>query len=155
MWWSHIGWMMVQTPGLKKVGDYTIDMQKDPYYRWLHRYYVWLQLPLGILLYTLGGWSFVLWGIPLRLAIVYHATWTVNSVTHTWGTQPFDTEDKSSNNKWVAAFTFGEGWHNNHHKFPSSAKQGILPGQIDLTCYHILLLKKLGLARDVKVQRLG
>ena len=154
-WWSHFGWMMVKVPAIKEVPKYTVDMQTDPYYRWLHRYYLWLQLPLGLLLYSLGGWAFVLWGIPLRLAIVYHATWTVNSVTHTWGTQPFDTEDKSSNNKWVAAFTFGEGWHNNHHKFQSSAKHGILPGQIDLTWYHILLLKKLGLARDVKVQRLG
>jgi stearoyl-CoA desaturase (delta-9 desaturase) len=81
--------------------------------------------------------------------LVYHITWLVNSATHTWGTQPFDTNDNSRNNKWVAALAWGEGWHNNHHKFPSSAKQGILPGQVDLTWYHIVLLKRLGLATSV------
>ena len=95
--------------------------------------------------------SYVLWGIFLRLVLVYHVTWLVNSATHAWGTRAYDTEDSSRNNKWVAALTFGEGWHNNHHAYPSSAKQGLQRGQIDLTWYHIVLLKKLRLATNVRI----
>ena len=148
--WSHFGWMMVDVPAEKLVRRYTGDLRIDPYYRWLDKWFILLQLPLGLLLYSIGGWSLVLWGIPLRLVLVYHVTWVVNSATHTWGTRPFDTTDNSRNNKWVAALTFGEGWHNNHHAFPTSAKQGILPGQIDLTWKQIILLQKLGLATQIR-----
>ena len=151
--WSHIGWMFVRVPGEKRVRRYAGDMRKDPYFVWLDKWFILLQFPLGLMLYLWGGWAFVLWGIPLRLVVVYHVTWLVNSANHKWGTQPFLVEagDSSTNNKWVAALTFGEGWHNNHHAFPSSAKQGFLPGQIDLTWYHIVVLKKLGLAKNVRL----
>ncbi len=151
LWWSHILWMFFRVPGEKRVRRYAGDLRKDPYYRWLDKWFIVLQLPLGLLLYNLGGWAFVLWGIPLRLVFVYHVTWLVNSANHKWGKRPNKTADNSTNNKWVAALTFGEGWHNNHHAFPSAAKQGMLPGQIDLTWYHILLLKKLGLAKNVRL----
>jgi len=150
-WWSHIGWMFYDVPAEKNVRKYTADLRNDPYFRWLDKYFLLLQIPLGLTLYLIGGWSLVLWGIPLRLAVVYHVTWLVNSATHTWGERPYDTEDNSRNNKWVAALTFGEGWHNNHHAYPSSAKQGLQRGQIDLTWYHIVLLKKLGLATNVRI----
>ena len=150
LWWSHIGWMFFRVPGEKRVRRYAGDLRKDPYYVWLDKWFVFLQLPLGFLLYNLGGWAFVLWGIPLRLMVVYHVTWLVNSANHAWGNRPNSTDDNSTNNKWVAALTFGEGWHNNHHAFPSSAKQGLLPGQIDLTWYHIVLLERLGLAKNIK-----
>ena len=142
-WWSHIGWMFYDVPAEKNVRKYTADLRQDPYFKWLDKYFLILQVPLGLTLYLIGGWSLVLWGIPLRLAVVYHVTWLVNSATHTWGERPYDTEDNSRNNKWVAALTFGEGWHNNHHAYPSSAKQGLQRGQIDLTWYHIVLLKSL------------
>ena len=117
----------------------------------MDKWFLFLQIPLGLTLYLLGGWSYVLWGIFLRLTVVYHVTWLVNSATHTWGERPYDTDDNSRNNKWVAALTFGEGWHNNHHAYPSSAKQGLQRGQIDLTWYHIVLLKKLGLAKNIRI----
>jgi len=150
-WWSHIGWMFYDVPAEKNVRKYTADLRQDPYFRWLDKYFLLLQVPLGLTLYLIGGWSLVLWGLPLRLAVVYHVTWLVNSATHTWGERPYDTDDNSRNNKWVAALTFGEGWHNNHHAYPSSAKQGLQPGQIDLTWYHIVLLKKLGLATNIRI----
>ena len=150
LWWSHILWMFFRVPGEKRVRRYAGDLRKDPYYVWLDKWFVGLQIPLGFLLYNLGGWSFVLWGIPLRLVVVYHVTWLVNSGIHKWGETPNDTGDNSTNNKWVAALTFGEGWHNNHHAFPSAAKQGFLPGQIDLTWYHIVLLKRMGLVKNIK-----
>ena len=150
-WWSHIGWMFYDVPAEKNVRKYTADLRQDPYFRWLDKWFLLLQIPLGLTLYLIGGWSLVLWGIPLRLAVVYHVTWLVNSATHTWGERPYDTEDNSRNNKWVAVLTFGEGWHNNHHAYPSSAKQGLQRGQIDLTWYHIVVLKKLGLARNIRL----
>ena len=151
LWWSHIGWMFFRVPGEKRVRRYAGDLRKDPYYVWLDKWFIVLQILLGFLLYSLGGWAFVLWGIPLRLVLVYHVTWLVNSANHKWGRRNYVTEDNSTNNKWVAALTFGEGWHNNHHAFPSSAKQGLLPGQIDVTWYHIVLLEKLGLAKNVRI----
>ncbi len=149
-WWAHFGWMMVDVPALEDKSKLAPDLVRDPYYMWLHDYYLWLQLPLGLLLYSLGGWAFVLWGIPLRLVAVYHLTWCINSVAHTWGTQPLDSGDNSRNNPILGIIAFGEGWHNNHHAHPSSAKQG-LQGQFDLTWYIILTLEKLGLAKNIRL----
>ena len=101
----------------------------------------------------LGGWTYVLWGIPVRIMVVYHLTWCINSVTHTWGTQPFDTGDNSKNNTLLGYLAFGEGWHNNHHAYPMSAKHG-LQGQFDLTWYIIVILKRLGLAKNIKLPTL-
>jgi stearoyl-CoA desaturase (delta-9 desaturase) len=81
-WWSHFGWMLRDVPAQRYVHQLTPDMQRVPYYRWLNRNFLLLQLPLAALLYALGGWPLVLWGIPLRLVLVYHVTWLVNSATH-------------------------------------------------------------------------
>ncbi len=158
-WWSHMGWMLVGVPALAAVPSLTGDLAVDPYYRWLNRWFLSLQLVLGIFLYWVGsvtgvgGWSLVFWGIPLRLAIVYQCTWLVNSATHRWGQVSHDSGDHSKNNPWVAALTFGEGWHNNHHAFPHSARHGVDKGQIDLTWEHIRLLQALGLASHVRLPR--
>ena len=156
-WWSHMGWMFEPIPAMKAVPRLSGDLNKDPYYRWLNKYFLLLQIPLGFLLfwigtiYETGGWAMVLWGIPVRLVLVYHVTWLVNSATHCWGTRPFDSGDGSRNNAWVAALTFGEGWHNNHHAFPNSARQGLFRGQVDLTWQHIKFLRFLGLATKIRL----
>jgi stearoyl-CoA desaturase (delta-9 desaturase) len=156
-WWSHMGWMFKDVEALKAVPKLSADLIKDPYYRFLNKYFLFLQIPIALSLYAIGqklgvgGWALVLWGIPLRLVVVYHVTWLVNSATHCWGKAPFDSGDSSKNNAWVAALTFGEGWHNNHHAFPNSAKQGLFKGQIDLTWLHIKILAKLGLAKKIKL----
>ncbi len=156
-WWSHMGWMFEPIPAMKAVPRLSRDLSKDRYYRWLNKYFLLLQIPLGVVLYWIGhfsglnSWSLVLWGIPMRLVIVYHVTWLVNSATHCWGTIAFDSGDGSRNNAWVAALTFGEGWHNNHHAFPNSALQGLGRGQIDLTWQHIRLLRALGLASKIRL----
>jgi len=152
-WWSHMGWMFKDVEALKAVPKLSADLIKDPYYRFLNKYFLLLQIPIGLSLYAIGqklgvgGWALVLWGIPLRLVVVYHITWLVNSATHCWGKAPFESGDSSKNNAWVAALTFGEGWHNNHHAFPNSSKQGLFKGQIDLTWEHIKILAKFGLAK--------
>ena len=156
-WWSHMGWMFKDVEALKAVPKLSADLIKDPYYRFLNKYFLFLQIPIGLSLYAIGqklgvgGWALVLWGIPLRLVVVYHITWLVNSATHCWGKAPFESGDSSKNNAWVAALTFGEGWHNNHHAFPNSANQGLFRGQIDLTWEHIKILAKFGLAKKVKL----
>ncbi|MBO8207263.1 acyl-CoA desaturase [Prochlorococcus marinus XMU1406] len=156
-WWSHMGWMFKDVEALKAVPKLSADLIKDPYYRFLNKYFLFLQIPIGLSLYAIGqklgvgGWPLVLWGIPLRLVVVYHVTWLVNSATHCWGKAPFESGDSSKNNAWVAALTFGEGWHNNHHAFPNSAKQGLFRGQIDITWEHIKILAKFGLAKKVKL----
>jgi len=156
-WWSHMGWMFKDVEALKTVPKLSADLIKDPYYRFLNKYFLLLQIPIGLSLYAIGqklgvgGWALVLWGIPLRLVVVYHITWLVNSATHCWGKAPFESGDSSKNNAWVAALTFGEGWHNNHHAFPNSAKQGLFKGQVDITWEHIKILAKLGLAKKIKL----
>jgi sn-1 stearoyl-lipid 9-desaturase len=157
-WWSHMGWMFTTIPAMSAVPRLTGDLAADPYYRWLNRWFLSLQLVLGLLLFWIGtitgagGWALVLWGIPLRLAIVYQCTWLVNSATHRWGSVSHASGDRSRNNPWVAALTFGEGWHNNHHAYPHSARHG-WGRQIDLTWQHIRLMRALGLASQVRLPR--
>ena len=97
-----------------------------------------------------GGWALVLWGIPLRLVLVYHVPWLVNSATHFCGYRNFDCPDLSRNCWWVAILSFGEGWHNNHHAFPHSARHGLRWFEFDITWQHIKLLRRLGWARRVR-----
>ncbi|MCP4120228.1 MAG: acyl-CoA desaturase [Bacteroidetes bacterium] len=150
-WWSHIGWMLRDVPAINYVKELTPDLQKVKYYRWLNHNFLALQLPIALILWMLGGWSMVLWGIPLRLVIVYHVTWLVNSATHRWGYVSHSSGDLSKNNWWVAVLTFGEGWHNNHHAFPSSARMGFRWWEIDLTWQHIRLLRAMGLVKRIRL----
>jgi len=155
-WWSHMGWILNgslrnQTKGLKR---YTPDLARDSYYVWLSKYH-WIPLTVvGITLFAFGGWSWLLWGAVLPTTIGFHVTWMVNSVTHLWGTRRFSTSDDSRNNFWVALVTGGEGWHNNHHAYPVSARHGLAWYEIDVNYYGIFLLQKLGLASQIKTASL-
>jgi fatty-acid desaturase len=127
----------------------------------LDRWFLLLQIPLGLSLYWIGeaaqihggGLGLVLWAIPLRLVVVYHVTWLVNSATHAFGYRNFDCPDLSRNCWWVALLSFGEGWHNNHHAHPASARHGLRWFEFDLTWQHIRLLKRFGLASRVRTAR--
>ena len=105
-------------------------------------------------MYSLGGWTYVLWGIPVRIMVVYHLTWCINSVCHTWGAKPFEHPHEARNNRWLGWIAFGEGWHNNHHAFPTSARHGMFGGQFDLTWSIIRILEKLRLAKNIKLPHL-
>jgi fatty-acid desaturase len=109
---------------------------------------------LGLVLLAIGGLPFVLWGIFLRTVVGLHSTWLVNSATHSWGTRRYQTRDLSTNSWWVALLSFGEGWHNNHHAHPTSARHGLAWYEVDMNWYGIWTLQKLGLARDVYRTRL-
>jgi stearoyl-CoA desaturase (delta-9 desaturase) len=124
---------------------------RDRFHLWLNRLY-WVPLVfLAVGLLVFGGWSFVLWGIFFRVTFNLHATWLVNSATHMWGRRRFLTRDDSKNNWWVALLTFGEGWHNNHHAHPTSARHGLVWYEIDLNWWGIRVMQFLRLARAIKL----
>src|SRR5579859_1140726 len=106
---------------------------------------------LGLVLLATGGLPFLMWGIFVRTVLGLHATWLVNSVTHMWGSRRFPTHDMSTNNWLVALLTFGEGWHNNHHAHPASARHGLDPRQVDVSWLVIRGLQRLGLVWDVRL----
>jgi len=150
-WWSHMGWMFVKNPANKDVPKYTKDIQNDPFYIFCENYFIPIQFVLGLLLFLWGGWSFVVWGIFLRLVLVFHVTWFVNSATHKFGYVSHESNDHSRNCWWVAVLTFGEGWHNNHHAYQYSARHGLQWWEIDLTWMTIKILEFLGLAKNIKL----
>jgi stearoyl-CoA desaturase (delta-9 desaturase) len=120
---------------------------------WLDDYYWVPSIVLIIALWAFAGWGVMLWGVFLRVTFGLHSTWLVNSATHLWGRRRFVTSEDSRNSWWVALLTFGEGWHNNHHAFPTSARHGAKWYEIDLNWYGIRVLQLLGLARAIKQLR--
>jgi stearoyl-CoA desaturase (Delta-9 desaturase) len=155
-WWAHIGWLLVgeskhnNTPLMSK---YAPDLAKHPFYVWLNNWH-WVPLVLlGVLLYAIGGLPFLLWGVFLRVVFGLHATWLVNSATHMWGSRRFETRDDSRNCWWVALLTSGEGWHNNHHAHPTSARHGLAWYEFDLSWIQIKILKFFGIAKRIQVAR--
>jgi stearoyl-CoA desaturase (delta-9 desaturase) len=111
---------------------------------------------LGVLLETLmpelgtNGWQMLVWGFVVSTVVLYHATFTINSIAHRFGSRRYATKDSSRNNFWLALLTFGEGWHNNHHHFPGTARQGFYWWEVDVTWYGIKLMSWLGLVWDMK-----
>ncbi len=154
-WWSHMLWIFYPQPQFFEYEQYkkqAPDLARDPFYRWLNHYFLLLQVPLGLLLFWLGGWSLVVYGVFLRAVLLWHSTWLINSATHLWGGyRTFATPDTTRNLWWAALLTYGEGWHNNHHAYPHVAKCGWQPWEVDVTWWAIRTLALLGLARDVKL----
>ena len=163
-WWAHAGWIFfgeslhAQTELLSR---YTPDLHRDRFHVWLSKYH-WLPITLSAVLLFAGGWywggllngvAMFLWGVLLRVTIGLHATWLVNSATHMWGSRRFETRDDSRNSWWVALLTGGEGWHNNHHAHPVSARHGLRWYEIDPNFWGIWILAKLGLARKIQVAK--
>jgi stearoyl-CoA desaturase (delta-9 desaturase) len=150
-WWSHMGWMLYDSPAKADIPRFTKDIGNDPVYQFLQKYFILLQVALGLVLYAIGGWSFVVWGVFFRLVVVFHCTWFVNSATHKFGYQSHDANDHSKNCWWVALVTYGEGWHNNHHAYQYSARHGLQWWEIDTTWMTIQLLQLVGLAKNIKL----
>jgi stearoyl-CoA desaturase (delta-9 desaturase) len=151
--WAHMGWILfghMEHNNVEITGKYAPDLAKDPFHVWISKYH-WVPLTvLGVGLLAAGGWNWVLWGVFLRTTVGLHTTWLVNSATHMWGSRRFDTRDDSRNNWWVALITFGEGWHNNHHAHPTSARHGLAWYELDINYLHIRALERLGLATGVR-----
>jgi fatty-acid desaturase len=155
--WAHAGWIITGR-AMHNHSDallpYIPDLRKDKFHTFISKWH-WLPITiLGFILLAIGGWKFMMWGIFLRTVVGLHCTWLVNSATHMWGRQRFLTGDTSKNSFWVALLTFGEGWHNNHHAHPQSARHGLAWYEIDMNWYAISVLRRLGLIWDVKAPRL-
>ena len=152
-WWAHIGWIVwgtAQDHDEATLKRFIPDLLKDRGHRLISRYYLVPTAVLALILFAIGGWTMVVWGVAARVVLAWHSTWFVNSLSHIYGERPHDTSDDSTNNWFVALLTFGEGWHNNHHAFPTSARHGLEWFQFDMNWIAIRILEKLRLATDIK-----
>ena len=169
--WAHIGWLVVRNDKMHNISTYhkfAPDILKDPFYLKMEKSFswVWIYVAHAALFFIIGfgiGWiasgswlaglqfglSLLVWGVFVRTVLVWHITWSVNSLTHLFGYSNYDTHDHSRNNWLVALLTVGEGWHNNHHYDPASASNQHRWWEFDVTYYQIKLLEKLGLAKNV------
>jgi fatty-acid desaturase len=154
--WAHVGWILFgegNHNNTKLMSKYAPDLAKHRFYVWLNNWH-WVPLAvLGVILFAIGGLPMMLWGICVRTVVGVHATWLVNSATHMWGGRRFATRDDSRNNWWVAALTFGEGWHNNHHAHPTSIRHGLAWYEVDHSWILVNILKRVGLVSDLKVAK--
>jgi stearoyl-CoA desaturase (delta-9 desaturase) len=169
--WSHMGWFMVYDPriwSMETYDRYVRDLIRDRFYKGIERKRVWrfIQFAQSALFFLGGaiggliatetwmgglqlGLSMLIWGVFVRTVLVWHITWSVNSITHMWGYRNFSTRDDSRNNWLVGVFGGGEGWHNNHHAQPRSAAHGMRWFELDWSWATIWALEKVGLAWNV------
>ncbi len=161
-WRSHMGWFL--TPRAFGTDDAVIpDLARYPELKFLDRFDIFVPVALAVVLFVLGGvleehvpslgtsaGQLLFWGFFVSTVVLFHATVTINSLAHVWGKRRYQTRDDSRNNVWLALITFGEGWHNNHHHYPGSARQGFFWWEIDLTYYALKAMSWLGLIWDLK-----
>jgi stearoyl-CoA desaturase (delta-9 desaturase) len=161
-WWAHVGWIL--SPKYEATRWQAIrDFARFPELRWLNRYHLVPPVTVAVLLF-LGGWALeywvpelgttswqlLLWGFFLSTVLVWHVTFCVNSLAHVFGWRRFETRDTSRNSFWLALLTFGEGWHNNHHRFPGSERQGFFWWEVDITHYILKLMEWCRLVWDLR-----
>lgn len=155
--WAHVFWVVIKDHEGRNASDKTPDLNKEPFMVFINKF-AWLpQVVLMLLLFGFGMYlgdlqtavCWVIWGIGVRTVFTYHVTWFVNSAAHTWGYKNFNTEDESRNLWWVAVFSWGEGWHNNHHGQQWSASHGMRWWEIDIAFQIIRMWESVGLAWDV------
>ena len=153
-WWAQVGWIVwgtAQDHDQDTLRSFVPDLIKDRGHRIISRFYYVPIIVSAALLFAIGGWTMVVWGVAARVVLGWHTTWFVNSLSHIYGARPHATNDDSTNNWFVALLTFGEGWHNNHHAFPTSARHGLDWFQFDMNWIAIRLLEKLGWASRIKL----
>ena len=152
-WWAHLGWVLRDS---KKVDVPVMDLEKDPLVRWQHKYYVPIAVFMAAVLPALLG---LIWGDPwgallvagfLRLVVQWHATFSINSFTHRFGTRPYDRESTARDSWWTAIITFGEGYHNYHHRFPLDYRNGLRWYQFDPTKWFVWGLSRVGMTSELK-----
>jgi stearoyl-CoA desaturase (delta-9 desaturase) len=147
--WSHMGWFLSRS-GFRTDAGMIPDLLRYPELRWLDRFDVFVPIALATALFLAGGAQLLIWGFFVSTVVLFHATVTINSLAHQYGSRRYETADTSRNNFWLALLTFGEGWHNNHHHFPGSARQGFFWWEVDLTYYALRVLSWLRIVWDLK-----
>jgi stearoyl-CoA desaturase (delta-9 desaturase) len=160
--WAHMFWWMTPDITSEHTPEYlehwAPDLYKDPVHRWLEKYFIMFPILSAVALYGLGtalggatyGMSLLVWGFFVRSIFVLHTTWLVNSATHIWGYRTHETRDHSTNLWWVALLTYGEGWHNNHHAFQTSARHGLRWWEVDPTYMAIRFMSFFGIFYAIK-----
>ncbi len=148
LWWAHMGWI---TAPANFPTDYSQipDLAKDPELKFLDRFDLLVPLALAVTLFLLGGLEMLIWGFFVSTVVLFHTTCLINSLAHVVGERRYATEDDSRNSLILALLTFGEGWHNNHHRYPGATRQGHRWYEVDITFYGLWLLSKLGVIWDL------
>jgi len=161
-WWSHMGWFTCED-AFKT--DYSVikDWAEFPELRFINRFDILIPFLCATSLYIFGeilnvyapslntnGWQMLIWGFFVSTVALAHATFTINSLCHTWGSRRYDTNDDSRNNPFLALLTLGEGWHNNHHRYAISARQGFYWWEIDVSYYILKFLSWFGIVYDLR-----
>jgi stearoyl-CoA desaturase (delta-9 desaturase) len=162
LWWSHVGWFLTHgqlSTNLKRIKDFA----RFPELRFLDRFDTLVPVGLGVSMFLLGeglnsvfphlgtnGWQMLVWGFVISTVALWHGTFTINSLSHRFGTRRYATPDNSRNNAILAIITMGEGWHNNHHQYPSATRQGFRWWEIDMTYYLLQGLQLCGLIWDIR-----
>ena len=161
-WWSHMGWFTADV-SFKTPFEYIKDFAKYPELRFLNRFDILVPILCGVAIFYLGvfleayvpslgtsGGQLLVWGMFISTILLFHGTVTINSLSHIFGKKRFNTSDNSRNNIWLAIITMGEGWHNNHHRYPATARQGFYWWEIDATFYVLKFLSFLGIVKKLK-----
>ncbi len=148
-WYSHVGWILTTAhdqTDYSRIGDFA----KYPELRWLNRWHSVPPVTLAVLLFLLGGWNWLIWGFFISTVMLWHGTFLVNSLAHVFGRVRYATSDGSRNSLLIAVFTMGEGWHNNHHHYPASVRQGFFWWEIDVTYYLLKVFSWFRLIWDLR-----
>ncbi len=148
-WWSHVGWVLCSKYEATPIENIR-DFARYPELRWLNRFHLLPPIALAVALFFIGGFSLLIWGFFISTVLLWHGTFTINSLSHVFGSQRYKTTDTSRNNWLLAMITCGEGWHNNHHYHQNTANQGWFWWEWDPSFYLLKLLSWLGLVWDLR-----
>jgi fatty-acid desaturase len=155
--WAHMFWWMTPDITAEHTPEYyerwAPDLNRDRGHVWLDKYHFIFPIGLGLGLLAYGGMPWLVWGCFVRSIFVLHTTWLVNSATHVWGYRTHQTRDNSTNLWWVALLTYGEGWHNNHHAYQTSARHGMRWWEVDMTYIALRLMSMVGLVHSLKLPK--
>jgi stearoyl-CoA desaturase (delta-9 desaturase) len=151
-WWSHVGWITGSVPEFDRPDLANVkDLARFPELRWIDRHNMLPPIALAVVLALVGGWHALLWGFFVSTVLLWHGSFSINSLAHLIGRRRYATGDESRNSFWLAVITCGEGWHNNHHHYMTSANQGWFWYEIDFSYYVIRALGWMGLVWDIRV----
>ena len=147
--WSHIGWILSDRSNATRA-ELVPDLVKYPELRWLNKYHLVPPIALGIIMFLASGWGMLVWGYCISTVILWHSSFSINSLMHLFGKRRYPTNDTSRNSAILALVTMGEGWHNNHHYYMASTRQGFFWWEIDITYYILKVLSWLRIVWDLR-----
>ena len=149
-WWSHVGWILSTRNEATEV-HMVRDYYKFPELRWLNDHFIVPPVGLAVALYLIGGWGWLVWGFFISTVMLWHGSFCINSLAHVFGRRRYATTDTSRNSLLLSLVTLGEGWHNNHHHYMASVRQGFFWWEIDITYYILRTLSWLGIVWDLRM----